>query len=134
MKLNVSAIVTHGNKILLIKRHAEDKHFPDRWGIPGGGMEAHDTSIEAVAIREVLEEVGMRIVPQQIRYNNRHNDVVFIVLTAKLADAKDFSSKPKKNSEIQTYEWVDSKSLNDKEFTPFTRERIMEVVKELPND
>lgn len=130
MKVNVSAIISHKDKVLLIQRDINDKHFPGHWGVPGGGMEEGDSSIEAVAIREVFEEVGIHIIPQQIRFNNRHKDVIFIVTTAILADKSEFSKKLDISDEVYNYEWADIKSLEEKNFTPFTQERLVEVLEE----
>jgi len=135
MNVNVSAIVTYKNKVLLMQRDINDKHFPGHWGIPGGGMEEDDTSIESVAIREVLEEMGLYIIPRQIRFNNRYKDVIFIVVTATLANETEFSEKLTVSEEVYNYEWVDLNGLEGKNFTPFTKERLVEVLEELePND
>ncbi len=131
MIVNVSAIITYKNKVLLMQRDINDKHFPGHWGIPGGGMEDSDESLEAVAIREVKEEVGLLIVPNQIRFNNRFNDVIFIVLTATPTKPVNFKDKLKVSSEVYNYEWTDLKGLEDKKFTPFTKERLVEVLEEL---
>lgn len=133
MIVNVSVIITHNKKVLLMQRDINDKHFPGHWGIPGGGMEDVDTTIEEVAIREVQEEVGLNIIPEQIRFNNRYNDVIFIVVTSQLANKKEFSEKLNVSSEVYNYEWAGLDDLDDKKFTPFTKERIVEVLEEISN-
>jgi ADP-ribose pyrophosphatase YjhB (NUDIX family) len=128
MKVNVSAIIIHQHKVLLIQRDINDEHFPGHWGIPGGGMEDVDVSLEATASREVLEEVGLHIVPTRVLFNNRFNDVIFIVCAAELADPNEFSEKLTVSDEIYHYEWADLDSLQGKKFTPFTEERLVEVL------
>jgi 8-oxo-dGTP pyrophosphatase MutT (NUDIX family) len=131
MKVNVSAIISHKNKVLLMQRDINDEHFPGHWGVPGGGMEDGDTTIEATAVREVYEEVGLKIKPIQIRYNNRYNDVIFIVITAEIEGELAFEDKLKTSEEVYKYEWVDLAGITGKEFTPFTKDRIVEVLNEI---
>ena len=131
MNVNVSAIVIHKNKVLLMQRDVNDKHFPGHWGIPGGGMEEGDESLEATAIREVSEEMGISIKPVQIRYNNRYKDVVFVVLTAKVTEEIDFDDKLSTSEEVYDYSWVGLDDIKDREFTPFTKERVVEVLNEI---
>lgn len=131
MKVNVSAIVINKNKVLLMQRDINDKHFPGHWGVPGGGMEEGDESLEATAIREVSEEMGLLIKPLQIRYNNRYKDVVFIVLIAELVKSVDFNEELTISDEVYNYAWVGLEDIKDKKFTPFTKERIVEILNEI---
>lgn len=131
MNVNVSAIVTHKNKVLLMQRDINDKHFPGHWGVPGGGMEEDDESLEATAIREVSEEMGLTIKPVQIRYNNRYKDVIFVVLVAELAESVNLNNKLSTSDEVYSYEWVGIEDIKDKEFTPFTKERVVEILNEI---
>lgn len=131
MIVNVSAIISHKNKVLLMQRDINDKHFPGHWGVPGGGMEDEDATIEATAIREVFEEVGLKIKPTQIRYNNRYKDVIFIVVTAEVESDLAFEDKLNTSDEVYKYEWVDLVSIEGKEFTPFTKDRVVEVLNEI---
>ncbi|MEI7838220.1 MAG: NUDIX domain-containing protein [bacterium] len=131
MNVNVSAIVKHKNKILLMQRDINDKHFPGHWGVPGGGMEEEDDSLESTAIREVAEEMGLKIKPLQIRYNNRYKDVIFIVLVAELTESIKFNEKLLTSDEVYNYEWVGLGDIEDKEFTPFTKERVVEILNEI---
>ena len=131
MIVNVSAIISHKNKVLLMQRDINDKHFPGHWGVPGGGMEDEDATIEATAIREVFEEVGLKIKPTQIRYNNRYKDVIFIVVMAEVESDLAFEDKLNTSDEVYKYEWVDLASIEGKEFTPFTKDRVVEVLNEI---
>ncbi|MBX9804784.1 MAG: NUDIX hydrolase [Alphaproteobacteria bacterium] len=52
------------DKILLLKRNSH-KHQGDTWGIPGGKLDEGETPREA-AVREVFEEVGIRILEDEM--------------------------------------------------------------------
>jgi 8-oxo-dGTP diphosphatase len=55
----IDAIVTRGQKILLVKRAAK-LHEGGKWALPGGYVERGETVWQAAA-REVLEETGWTI-------------------------------------------------------------------------
>ncbi|KAI3551142.1 hypothetical protein CSPX01_01059 [Colletotrichum filicis] len=47
--------------ILLLKRDSHEKHYPDVFEIPGGKVDAADSTIRDAIIREVAEETQMRV-------------------------------------------------------------------------
>lgn len=56
-KLTVDGIILKDKQILLIKRNLEP--FKDKWALPGGYVE-YGERVEDAAIREVLEETGLK--------------------------------------------------------------------------
>lgn len=45
--------------------------FPAHWDLPGGGLDADETALEAV-LREVREEIGLRIDPATFVWTKRY--------------------------------------------------------------
>lgn len=62
-KLSVDAVVLYGSKLLLGRRVKQP--FADRWVLPGGRVEPQDVSPRHALSREVVEEIGLRIQPQE---------------------------------------------------------------------
>lgn len=53
------ALFVRDGRVLLAKRSAQRRKYPDRWDLPGGHVEARDTLADALA-REVGEELGVK--------------------------------------------------------------------------
>lgn len=60
-RLGANAIITCNGKLLLEKRRD-----CDIWGLVGGGVKRHEEPLQAI-IREIREELGLRIPPNQFR-------------------------------------------------------------------
>jgi len=58
----VRAVIIHNHKVLTIKRTKPNQTY---WAIPGGGVEAGETNEQAL-IREIKEELGLVIEPQEL--------------------------------------------------------------------
>lgn len=130
MRINVSVIVVHDSKVLLMQRSLTDDYFAGAWGIPGGYMEDFENTLEETAKREVKEELGVDIIPDQILFNNRNNETetLYLVYTAKLADESDYPNGPKVSEEANDYKWASKEDLETLEFTPYTKERLEKVL------
>ena len=59
--LGANVLITCNGKLLLEKRRDSDL-----WGLIGGGVKNHETEAQAL-IREIYEELGLRISMQQLR-------------------------------------------------------------------
>lgn len=130
MRINVSVIVVHDNKVLLMQRSLTDDYFAGAWGIPGGYMEDFEKTLEETAKREVKEELGVDIVPDQMLFNNRNNETetLYIVYTAKLANKTDYPDGPKVSEEVNDYKWASKEDLGTLDFTPYTKDRLEKVL------
>ena len=67
MHLPASAgiVLCHGSHFLFIERGGNAKHWPLFWGFPGGKIEGDEGPLSA-AIREVQEEIGVKIEEENI--------------------------------------------------------------------
>ena len=59
----VGAIITDGERILLIKRGHEPE--AGRWSLPGGRIEPGESDQQAL-VREVREETGLKVTPGRL--------------------------------------------------------------------
>ncbi len=53
-------LLRHGKYFLFLKRSEKSRNWPLHWTIPGGKIENDEDPLEC-AIRETMEEVGVRI-------------------------------------------------------------------------
>ena len=58
-------IINDDSKILLEKRSANKRFSPNKWGLCAGHVDANE-SLEAAAIREIKEEVGLDVTPKEL--------------------------------------------------------------------
>lgn len=73
-RITSTAIICKDGKYLIVKRNPDKKVFPNRWTVPGGGLEVTDYintpkttsdawyyALEKSLIREIKEEVGLDV-------------------------------------------------------------------------
>ena len=70
--ISVAALV-RDDRVLLVHRHPERRHYPNCWDLVGGHIELGESPREA-AIRECVEEIGVHIydpiaIPMEIADN-----------------------------------------------------------------
>ena len=107
-------ILNKENKILLIKRAANDSWNSDRWEIPGGKLDAGQDISNALE-REVFEETGLLVIPtnrlayyeSKIVPEGKYKGLPYISLVG-IARAQ--GEKVKLSNEHQDFAWV---SLDD---------------------
>ena len=85
MRLTVDIIVLCKNKIVLIRR--KKPPFMDCLVLPGGHVEDSDANLAAACCRELAEEIGLEVAPDQLR-----------LLTVR--DAKDRDPRPERRVSI----------------------------------
>lgn len=135
MKINVSVIVTKDSEILLMQRSLKDDYCPGAWGIPGGYMEEEDLTLEDTAIRETYEELGIKVKPDKVVFNNKNKDTdsLYLVYVASLENKKDYPDQIKLSEEANDYKWVSKTDIDKLEFTPYTKDRLVKVFASLPS-
>lgn len=60
MKIVQKAVITKGDKYLILLRPTNKKYFPNHWDFPGGKLEEGEDPITGLK-REVLEETNLEI-------------------------------------------------------------------------
>ncbi|HTE57537.1 MAG TPA: NUDIX domain-containing protein [Verrucomicrobiae bacterium] len=132
MRINVSVIVTHNKQVLLMQRSLTDDYFAGAWGIPGGYMEPDEMYLEETAIRETMEEMGVRIKPTGVIANNRNNDTdtFYLVVSAELENPDDYPKNIKLSEEANDFKWVGKDEIDNLEFTPYTIDRVRKALAE----
>ena len=118
-RITSTAIIRKDGKYLIVKRSPNKKVFPNRWTVPGGGLELSDYvdtpkttpeawyyALETSLKREVIEEVNLEI--DNLKYLL---DLVFlpannipVITFSYYADWK--SGEVKLNDENVEYVWV----------------------------
>lgn len=58
-------VLNEKNEILLLKRVGTCNWMPDKWGLPGGLIEANETH-HAAALRETFEETELKVDPASL--------------------------------------------------------------------
>lgn len=117
-KVGVGVIVICKGKILLGKR--KNSHGEGTWSLPGGHLE-YAESLEECAVREVMEEAGIKI--SNIKLGPYTNDIFssekkhYITLFAvcELADGKPSVMESEK---CERWEWFDWDNLPQPLFLP----------------
>ncbi len=57
----VALVESSDNRVLVTRRASHMRTFPGVWVPPGGGLDAHDASMQHAAARELTEETGVTI-------------------------------------------------------------------------
>lgn len=108
-----TVIVGPDDKLLVLRRSADDTHRPGGFDFPGGKVDDGE-AIVAGAIREISEEAGLNLAEDSLKLiyavtkvgyqNEEHADINFVWLgfIAKLPS----NQKVKLSHEHQSFEWL----------------------------
>ena len=127
MTLGVKALVTDGDRVLLV-RHT----YVPGWHLPGGGVERGETVREAVE-KEVAEETNVRLSASPVLFAFYKNastsrfDHIALFVCREWKEIGAFEPDP----EIAACEWFAADALPEGA-TRATRERIVEVLGDRP--
>lgn len=108
LRIGVGVIVLRQGRVLLGRR--QGAHGAGTWALPGGHLEAGE-SVEACAVREVLEETGLEVqdvVPAPwtsdvFAQEGRHYITLFVV--ARIATGEPEVREPDKCAGWQWFRW-----------------------------
>lgn len=108
----VTAIIKNQyNKILVVKRGANEIAYAGKWAYPGGKVEKGETIMQALK-REILEEVGIEIED----YKELLQDYTFVKPDGNNVVGLNFlvrakNKEVKLSEEFQDYKWVNLSEL-----------------------
>lgn len=103
--------------ILLVK----NRFSRQKWALPGGGVK-HNESYEQAAVREILEEVGLKI--HNLRYlgkANSHESYAKFSVRVFVAHASDYDIKC--NFEIMEARWLNMNYLPEEYYALYANKR-----------
>jgi 8-oxo-dGTP diphosphatase len=128
--VGVSTVVHHDGKVLLVERAKPP--WQGRWSLPGGHVEWGET-LQAAAIREVLEETGVTIailgLVDTIDVINRGDDGVVrshYALTVFLGRL--ISGEPQPSSDAAAVTWAEPSRLEQLPLLPGTSEAVQRAL------
>ena len=104
-RVGIAVMVIKDQRVLLGKR--KNSHGADTWAFPGGHLEFNE-SLEACAVREVLEETGVRI--KNLRCGPYTNDIFedegkhYVTLFV-IADYDSGTPEVKEPHKCEKWEW-----------------------------
>jgi 8-oxo-dGTP pyrophosphatase MutT (NUDIX family) len=119
MEFAQKAVVTDGERFLLVRKSGDDPHNPGRWEFPGGRMKESDDLNEHIC-REVLEETGYRIEPGPLidmwswdmNWNGDPVRVVAVSRFCRLIEAPRVSPRREKDDYIDAQAWYEKSELS----------------------
>ena len=119
------AVIRGGDGRILISRRKDDDSFGGYWEFPGGGCEPGET-LEACAVREVREELGVEVAAERLMrvienpYPGKQLRLTFFL-------CRHVSGEP---AAIDCAEarWVHARDLNDYHFPPANQVLIDELI------
>jgi len=125
-KIIVHAIIKYKNKYLVTKRSKNENVYKEYWDIPGGLANQGETPREAL-IREVKEEVNLKIKPVKIIHEDSNLDkeknMIFIRLVYLTNVEDDFNNIKLDLLEHTEYKLITNiKELKEERIVPFLKE------------
>lgn len=124
----VSSVLMIGDRFLMLHRPSTSRSYPGRWSLVSGKVEPGET-LEEAAVREVLEETGIRVghplgTMEQLLV--REGGIVWKVHPFIFKTSKDIV--PDINHENTEYRLCTLDDLDDMELVPLTKEAIYKLI------
>lgn len=134
--ITVNAFLVKGNKVLLAKRSPKAFREPNKWTVPGGYLDHHETMSQGL-IREIKEETGYKIIPKQLFIINdnpnrtgdlKKQNVTFIFLV------KVIKKTGHHDHEISVVKWFDLDNLPQDKEIAFDHSTDLKLLKQHLNN
>jgi len=129
-RVAVKAIIIKGHTLLVTKE------IPDEWwSLPGGGIDYHETALEALQ-RELEEELGLSSTDFRVI-----SDVLFVTTGAvvdNIPKANLFyrvevdETKVQTTPDVEAFQWVSADELRKLELSPSTGDILDKLLSYLP--
>lgn len=133
-------VLNDNNEVLLQKRSANKKHFPNKWTVLSGHVEDFDDSFEMAAVRELKEEIGLNADITDLKYltenevmkddNSKHITKYYSIISNKKEN--EYTIQAEELSEVKWYSCNDFVNMmeNNDEMIVFSP-KILEVFKSM---
>jgi nucleoside triphosphatase len=131
----VPVVRDRAGRVLLCRMAPDRGVFPGRWALPGGGVEAGETVLEALR-REVREELGAEVAEARPAFfkdgafektladgSRRTVYMVFLVYECRLAPGE-----VRLNEEFAESAWASAETLAALDLDPLTRDTLHRIV------
>jgi 8-oxo-dGTP diphosphatase len=128
--VGVGGVVVRDGRALLIRRGKPP--LLGRWMIPGGTVEVGETLVEAL-VREMEEETGLRVEPQQVltvgdRIERDGDSVAYhFVIVDYLCEW--ISGEARAGSDAQEVAWAGEEELPSYDLTPKALEVVLDALR-----
>lgn len=128
-------IPNNSGQVLLLKRAENDPWMPGKWSLPGGGKNPDETLLQA-AIREVKEETGLDLHPDNLNFLesiSKQQDHAFFL-------GKNPVGSVRLDSENSEYIWMHPRDLESVDCVPDLIDvlkgafKLTEKAKKIPKD
>lgn len=129
------AVITNGDKVLLVRKSSSDPYNPGRWELPGGRLEEEEGLDDHVK-REVLEETGLFVLPGrpihmwswEMLWNGEPVRVVAVSRYCELESRKGVEPIREKDDFIEDQMWVTRSALLSMDIIPSQLPTVESVV------
>ncbi|MFH1253091.1 MAG: NUDIX domain-containing protein [Candidatus Uhrbacteria bacterium] len=125
-KLGATGFIKYQNKILLLKRSANEKLLPNFFEMPGGKIKFGETAEQAL-VREIKEETNLTV-KVLVLYNvfnylsaDQKTQTFDLQFICRLKTIKGL----KLSSEHESYLWISPKDINKLKISPEMRQAIL---------
>ena len=128
-------IMNSKGELLIQKRSATKRLYPNLWSITSGGTDSGETTLDTV-YREVKEELGITLKPEELELMmsyKRNHDFVDVYLARKDIDLKDITMQTEEVADVKWVAVEELENLIKEEQTPKSLQIYFGFLKNLIN-